>query len=376
MAVRRVPDDFPDVQSAANASAPGDSVEVGASVLASNAVVPIDGLSIALPGSFFSGGTFVLGAGVRSLAVSGLTLFSATGNDLGNVITGGPASGYLFGLGGDDVLLGGPGAADWMEGGTGNDTYEVDSTTAAGGQGNGNRPARFYGDQAVERPDEGWDVVWASVDFTLPAHIEGLVLTGGARTGRGNALPNTMVGTGAGDILDGLGGDDDLRGGGGDDTYIVGDRGDRVVEEAGAGTDGIRAMTDYALPANVENLFLDGTAVWGSGNDLDNRIVGNGLDNRLVGWAGSDTLTGGAGDDVFHVMATAFSRTTITDFWPGAGSNDQIAFSRDLFASREQAYAAAEQIGPDVSIARGSLATVVLQNTRLADLTLDDFLIA
>ena len=155
MAVRRVPEEYPDIQSAADASAPGDRIEVGASVLSSNAVVPIDGLSIALPGSFFSGGAFTLGAGVRSLTVSGSTLFSATGNDSGNVIVGGTASGYLYGLGGDDVLVGGPGGADWMEGGTGSGTYEVDDTALPGGQGGGDRVPLFLGDRVVERPDEG-----------------------------------------------------------------------------------------------------------------------------------------------------------------------------------------------------------------------------
>ncbi|GAA0594468.1 hypothetical protein GCM10009416_35940 [Craurococcus roseus] len=389
MAVRRVPEDPPDIQSAVNASAPGDRIEVTGPTWATSAAPPsarvtIDDLTIdyAYPGI----GSFSLGPGVRSLALPGLGTFLATGNELDNRIVGGPGTGYLDGRGGDDFLAGGPGA-DSMAGGTGNDTYEVDNTTHPpfGSM----RVYAFLGDQAIERLDEGWDAVWASVDFTLPAHVEGLVLTGGARRGVGNEAGNLIVGSGEADVLAGLGGDDELRGGAGSDTYLVGGRGDRVVEEGtrfgpGFGIDEVLATVDYELPTNVENLtLLEGTAaVWGSGNDRDNRIIGNELDNRLVGWTGNDTLTGGAGDDMFFLQRQ--TGITITDFWPGAGSNDQVAFPRDMFASREQAFAAARegwtssvegrqtivQIVPE-----GFIGVVTLLNTRLADLTLDDILI-
>jgi Ca2+-binding RTX toxin-like protein len=377
MAVRRVPEDHPDLQSAIDVSAPGDRIEVGPGVFPSAAVVTVDGLTIDHAGSFFSSDVVTLGPGVRSLALPGPTLFRATGNDEGNLITGGAATGYLYGRGGGDVLVGGAGA-QWMEGGPGDDTYAVDDAAAPGGQGGGNRIPLFFGDRAVERPDEGWDAVWAGVDYALPGHVEGLVLTGGARRGYGNEAPNLIVGNGEGNLLAGLGGGDEMRGGGGDDVYLVNGRGDRVVEGEGQGTDEIWATADYELPPGVENLFLDGAAVWGSGNDLGNRIVGNDLDNRLVGWAGSDTLTGGAGGDIFYLLAaTASFRATITDFRPGPGSDDLLAFSRGLFASREQALAAARQEGPDVWMVRDGIfvAIVVLQNTRMGDIALDDIVI-
>ena len=95
MAVLRVPQDFPDLQGAMNAAAPGDRIEVSAAgpeVL--NAVVTIDGLTIDHIGGFFSGDSFTLGPGVRSLALPGPTLSRTTGNDGNNLITGGIASGY------------------------------------------------------------------------------------------------------------------------------------------------------------------------------------------------------------------------------------------------------------------------------------------
>jgi Ca2+-binding RTX toxin-like protein len=377
MAVRRVPEDFPDIQSAVDASASGDRIEVSQSlgVFSAGAVVTVEGLTIDYAGGSFDTGRFTLGPGVRSLSLPGPTLFSVIGNDGDNQITGGRATGYLHGLGGNDVLLGGAGA-QWMEGGPGDDGYEVDDASSPGGQWGFERIPRFRGDRVVERPGEGRDVVWAHVDYALPDHVEGLALAGGARKGYGNEAPNLIVGNGGANLLAGLGGDDELRGGGGDDTYLVGGRGDRVVEAADQGSDEVWAAVDYELPAHVERLFLDGAAAWGSGNELDNRVVGNDLDNRLVGWAGRDTLTGGAGADIFYALAGGSSTTTVTDFRPNAGAGDRLGFSRDLFSSPEQAFAAAWQAGPDVWIARGyNDIPFVLLDTRLADLAPGDFLL-
>lgn len=60
----------------------------------------------------------------------------------------------------------------------------------------------------------------------------------------------------------------------------------------------VRSPVDYTLPDTVADLELAGSAVYGRGNGLANRLVGNGLDNGLTGLAGDDTLYGGAGDDI------------------------------------------------------------------------------
>ncbi|MDY6980941.1 MAG: calcium-binding protein, partial [Pseudomonadota bacterium] len=58
----------------------------------------------------------------------------------------------------------------------------------------------------------------------------------------------------------------------------------------------------YTLTANVEELRLVGPdALGGTGNELDNRIVGNEYDNHLDGAGGADTLIGGLGDDTYGV---------------------------------------------------------------------------
>jgi Ca2+-binding RTX toxin-like protein len=90
-----------------------------------------------------------------------------------------------------------------------------------------------------------------------------------------------------------------LAAGLGNDTYYVSHLGDIVVEYANAGADTVRASVSYALPANVENLVLDGFgAIQGTGNELDNILTGSSVDNVLSGGAGKDLLIGGGGSDV------------------------------------------------------------------------------
>lgn len=91
-----------------------------------------------------------------------------------------------------------------------------------------------------------------------------------------------------------------LTGLGGSDKYVVTHAGTTVVEAAGGGTDTVTASVDFTLSANIENLFLSGSAIVGIGNDLDNQLKGNALDNVLYGMGGNDLVLGGAGNDVIY----------------------------------------------------------------------------
>ncbi|MBS3917002.1 MAG: calcium-binding protein, partial [Sulfuritalea sp.] len=240
---------------------------------------------------------YVLGDNLEKLTLTGTAAIDGTGNELNNTLTGNSAANTLIGGAGNDSLNGGAGA-DILIGGIGDDTYTVDNA----------------GDVVTELEGEGNDTVHSSIDWTLGATLENLTLTGSAnRVGTGNALDNvltgnsgnnTLYGLAGNDWLDGGAGTDTLIGGTGDDTYVVDNAGDIVTENAGEGTDTVRASVTHTLAANVENLILTGsTAINGTGNTLDNVITGNAANNTLTGGAGADTLIGGLGDDIYVVDA-------------------------------------------------------------------------
>ena len=191
----------------------------------------------------------------------------------------------LRGMRGDDVLDGGIGA-DQMLGGLGNDTYIADN----------------IGDQTVESVGEGYDTVNASVSYALSANIENLALTGSATIdATGNELDNILIGNAAANNLNGGLGADLMRGAAGDDNYVVDNTGDQVVETAEEGSDSVRALIDYSLSANVENLTLVGSALRATGNSLNNHLTGNAQANLLDGSTGDDTMIGGQGNDTYLV---------------------------------------------------------------------------
>lgn len=217
--------------------------------------------------------SWMLGANVENLTLTGTATIDGTGNDVANVITGNAAANLIDGRGG----------ADTMAGGSGNDTYVVDDT----------------GDVVVETASAGIDTVRAAITYTLTANVENLMLLGtAALNGTGNALDNTIVGNAADNVLDGGVGVDVLRGGLGNDTYVVDSATDKVIEAASAGIDTVLSSVRWTLGGNVENLVLTGSAaINGTGNALDNSMTGNVADNVLAGGDGNDRLFGAGGND-------------------------------------------------------------------------------
>jgi Ca2+-binding RTX toxin-like protein len=118
----------------------------------------------------------------------------------------------------------------------------------------------------------------------------------------GQAGNDSLTGGSGADFLDGGLGSDSMAGQGGNDRYVVDSSGDTVVELAGAGRDVVEAGLTFTLPENVEDLVLTGLGnTNGTGNDLQNSIVGNAGDNTLDGGAGADALEGRAGNDTYIV---------------------------------------------------------------------------
>ena len=259
------------------------------------------------PGTFSSANGATNNIGIAAGTVIE-TAIGGGGNDTiiasaaSSKLNGGAGNDTLTGNSGHDTLYGGTGI-DAMAGGTGNDTYFVDNTS----------------DVIIENANAGIDTVYISANYAMPANVEWLFITEGAgpQTGVGNALDNgivgnssnnaldggpgndTLIGNGGNDTLDGGTGIDGMIGGLGNDTYFVDHIGDVVVENPNEGIDTVYLSIDYAIPANLEWLYItEGAgALTGVGNSLDNGIVGNSSNNALDGGSGNDTLTGNGGND-------------------------------------------------------------------------------
>ena len=230
------------------------------------------------------------------------------GNEGKDTLSGGQGNDTLNGNEGNDTFDGGVGA-DQMFGGVGDDIYFVDQ----------------LGDSVTELLGEGTDTIRSTINYTLAPNnnVENLtLLTGTAKSAKGNELNNSIVGNAIDNILIGNGGNDSLNGGAGadamtggtgNDIYVVDNAGDTVVENDGEGTDTVQTAlsSGYTLGAFVENLTLTGNAaINGSGNNLNNVLIGNNSVNKLEGFGGNDTLDGregvdnmigGTGDDIYVV---------------------------------------------------------------------------
>lgn len=231
-----------------------------------------------------------------------------------DVLIGTSGADVMFGAAGNDILIGGDGD-DVLEGGTGQDVL-------IGGAGDdlldgGDGDDVLIGDEIEDDADDATVPVPEAVVAVGTAHddvisggsgddqIDGAgghdVLIGGAGNdlmfgGRGR---DTLIGGDGNDLLDG-GRDRDLMIGGlGDDRYVVDNVGDVVIELAGEGLDTVETtLRTYVLPDNVEVLVYAGKGDFaGTGNALDNTIVGGAGNDVLIGGDGNDVLSGGDGDD-------------------------------------------------------------------------------
>ena len=206
--------------------------------------------------SVFTTVTYTLTTNTENLTLQGTTAINGTGNTLNNIITGNT---------GNNVLTGGTGA-DTLIGGAGNDSYYVDNTA----------------DSITENLNQGTDIVFSSVTYTLTTNLENLTLQGTtAINGTGNDLNNSITGNTAANILTGGLGNDTLTGNAGADTLI-----------GGKGNDSLYlGLNDNAVD-NVNYVLGDGTDtvyqfVRGVGGD---KLNFTGIANFDVITSGTSTL--------------------------------------------------------------------------------------
>ncbi len=320
-------------------------------------------LRVGLEGSEFEVFEFADGTTVSSIthnSTSGLTsLIGTSGNDY---IGGGTGYDSITGGAGDDVMDAGSGAG-WqtLYGGAGDDTYlygangglvfiggTVETTTS------GDADRIRFTDLALSDITMGYhDYTSASVhgnalrfnwnngmssgelrvglegskfeifefaDGTTVSAIAFNTLTG-LTTLTGTDNGDTINGTNGVDVINGVGGDDridgltgadQMAGGLGDDQYFVDNAGDSVSEIASEGIDEIHASMNYTLVANIERLYLTGSANINAtglvskddylrGNSGNNTLTGLSGNDTLDGAAGSDVMIGGTGDDTYYV---------------------------------------------------------------------------
>jgi Ca2+-binding RTX toxin-like protein len=261
-------------------------------------------------------------------------LFGGLFNDY---LNGGLGDDYLNGSAGDDTLSG-AGGNDRLIGGTGNDSYFVDSF-----------------DQIIEYANEGQDLVYSSISYSLGNNLENLTLSSTSNVkfasinGTGNSLNNIIIGDAGSNIITGKAGTDTLIGGLGNDVYAIDadvDSGTKTIVEATTGGRDtldfrtsdvvVRLNLGFSFPLgtqtvaikllpnglqnrvllnnsglqNIENAYggfgddniqgnaLNNTFFGGSGNDI---LIGAYGDDILDGEAGNDSLIGGSGNDIYYV---------------------------------------------------------------------------
>lgn len=266
-----------------------------------------------------------------------------------SALNGTPEDDEIYGYAGNDILRGYEGR-DALYGGTGNDRMY-------GGRGNDSYFVYDAGDQVIENFNEGVDLVWSTIDYTLPANVENLRLYNTltlqengvvtqfapAYRGTGNESNNLIGGNDIGNRLEGQGGRDTIEGQGGDDVILGGDGNDSLY--GGTGNDYLfgEAGQDRLLGEDNDDVLFGGnegdTLIGGNGNDAlyggnftlfgspdsdnssDRLEGGTGNDylsgshggDLLDGGSGYDSMSGGTGSDIYYVDSSGDVVTEYTD---------------------------------------------------------------
>jgi beta-glucanase (GH16 family) len=208
-----------------------------------------------------------------------------------------------------------------------------------------------------------------------------LSLSGGAgATNKASAGNDDLIGDNAGDWFASDNNVDTFVGGSGNDTYSVSNFATQIIEAANGGSDTVQATTNYALPANVEDLVMYGSAihgVTGVGNNLANLIISMHANQTVNGMGGGDVLIGSsAGSDTFVFQANS-GNDIVQSFIAGSGANADTVRIQDYgFYTFSQVQAAMTQSGSNVVLKLDAHDSVTFANTTVSAFTASNFQLA
>lgn len=166
-----------------------------------------------------------------------------------------------------------------------------------------------------------------------------------------------------------------LVGGLGNDTYVISNPNESIVEAAGGGIDTVKVWCSYTLADNLENLVVQGNALTGVGNSLDNVITVQGTRDFVSGGAGNDTLIDAGGGGNTFAFSQGSGVDTIQGFNTSAAAHDFVQLANYDFTSFGQVQSHLSQVGADVQLQLDAGDAIILKNTAAASLTADDFLL-
>jgi Ca2+-binding RTX toxin-like protein len=118
--------------------------------------------------------------------------------------------------------------------------------------------------------------------------------------------------------------------------------------------DTVKSAITYTLGNNVENLILTGdAAINGTGNALDNTIIGNKANNVLTGMAGNDT----------YYFESSGGNDTIIESGADSAFLDRVLFGKDILKETVAFF----QNGTDLIVGYGNDSTIRVSNQTRPD---------
>jgi Ca2+-binding RTX toxin-like protein len=272
-----------------------------------------------------------------------------TGNAANNVIHGMAGNDIIDGAAGNDVLYGGPGR-DVLRGGAGDDILFGER---AGGptEAQGAQVYRLYGAVFDRAPDPGGFANWTDAlanGRPYLAAVEGFTLSREFQMRYGATTDQQFV------------------------TLLYNNVLDRAPDPTGLANWTGHLTTGRMTRAEVVRGFAESlehqrkTAA-----EMKAWMRAQGPDDRLEGGPGSDVLHGGTGADTFVFSRADAGQHRVADLQ----SWDWLEFRGFGYGGAGQALARMTQVGADVHFADQGT-TVVLSQTKLADLTADMFVFA